>query len=279
MLTMSPGWVCRAVPLRIPRSQNPSGRKVSYHRGYWSITWKSDDSHSYLEQLIQDSQELHGKRADSNSEAQRHAIPSSKSGPVQSNDEQKLITQDQLANEGPWFQSCDPSALPIYTSEAACTAFATRLCQCLRGSDARTINLPRKRYTDESMLSSLTNMDVQWPSLPCAKLLVRTAIGHVNEAFHIVLKKETMDVLHRVYQKREFGNQGLKCKYFALFAIGQAYSRNPDSPGGSTMPETVPGSAYFARAMNLLQIIPERPNMVHIESLLLLVLQIAYSSS
>lgn len=224
-----------------------------------------------MEQLIQDSQELHSKRADVTHEAPRHADESSKNDLVQPNDDQKLITQDHLTSEGPWFQSCDPSALPVYTSEAACTAFATRLCQCLRGSDARAIHLPRGRYTDESMLSSLTGMDVQWPSLTSAKLLVRTALGHVNEAFHVVLRKETMDVLYRVYQKREFNCKSLKSKYFALFALGQVYSASPDPPVGSTVSETVPGSAYFARAMSLLQIIPERPNMVHIETLLLLV--------
>lgn len=80
-----------------------------------------------------------------------------------------------------------------------------------------------------------------------------------------------MDVLHMIYQERKFDNQSLKCKYFALFAIGQAYSTRHDQSGGSAESECVPGSTYFARALNIMQIIPERPSMIHIESLLLLV--------
>ncbi|KAJ5152064.1 fungal-specific transcription factor domain-containing protein [Penicillium capsulatum] len=226
----------------------------------------------YLEQLIQDSQELHGKQVDITHETQHPATESSRNASLPPNDDHESISQDKITDEGPWFQSSDSSALPIYISEAACTAFATRLCQCLRGSDVRPSKLLRGRYMDELKLSSLASMNVQWPSLASAKLLVRSALGHVNEAFHVVLRKETMDVLHRVYQKRDFGNQSLKCKYFALFAMGQAYFTHPDPPAGSTTPETVPGSTYFVQAMNLLHIIPERPTMVHIESLLLLAL-------
>ncbi|KAJ5985323.1 hypothetical protein N7522_012519 [Penicillium canescens] len=84
--------------------------------------------------------------------------------------------------------------------------------------------------------------------------------------FHFVLKKDTMDMLHSVYQSQDFENPSIKCKFFALFALGQVYS----TPYGSSDAPYVPGSDYFAKALSLIQVIPERPNMVHIESLLLL---------
>jgi hypothetical protein len=99
--------------------------------------------------------------------------------------------------------------------------------------------------------------------------LVKTALGHVNPAFHTVLRKETLDVLHNIYQRGEFDNPGLQCKYFAFFALGQAFSSVYDAMNSNT--SAMPGSAFFARAMKLLQIIPERPTMNHIESILLLV--------
>lgn len=218
----------------------------------------TDSAYSYLEQLIQDSQALHARQTRISEDADHQATESSAAFTLQLNDN-KSATHDHTAGRPPWFQSHDASALPIYISEAACTAFATRLCQCLKGSDTRTLHLPRGRYTDEATLFSLTRLEMQWPGLAYAKLLVKTALCHINPAFHIVLRKDAMDVLHMIYQERKFDNQSLKCKYFALFAIGQAYSTRHNQSGGSAESECVPGSTYFARALNIMQIIPERP--------------------
>jgi hypothetical protein len=100
-----------------------------------------------------------------------------------------------------------------------------------------------------------------------AKLLVKTALGHINPGFHLALKKDTIDVLSSVYQNQSFNDPVSKCKYFALFAIGQVYS----TPHDLTNASTIAGTTYFAQSLNLLQVIPERPSMAHIESLLLLV--------
>lgn len=189
--------------------------------------------------------------------------------PLRRPEDASSIIHDHAVGETPWFQSLGSSALPLYISEAACTAFATRLCQCLSTTDSPVFHLPRWRYTDENTLESLFNVEVQWPSLVYAKLLVKTALGHLNPAFHLVLRKETLDVLHNIYQRREFDDPGLQCKYFALFAVGQAFSSVYDTTNLNT--SAMPGSAFFARAMSLLQIIPERPSMNHIESILLLV--------
>lgn len=187
--------------------------------------------------------------------------------PRQPEDTESIIQDSNSVGDTPWFQCLGSSALPIYISEAACTAFATRLCQCLRTTDSPILHLPRWRYTDEHTLESLSNSEVQWPSLVYAKLLVKTALGHLNPAFHLALRKETLDGLHGIYQREDFDNPGLKCKYFAIFAVGQAFSSAYDTTDTSA----IPGSAFFARATSLLQIIPERPSMNHIESILFLV--------
>jgi hypothetical protein len=177
------------------------------------------------------------------------------------------VITDQTIKEMPWFQPHDTSVLPVYISEAACISFASRLCQCLKDNDSPAIHLPQWRYTDESTLTSLLEEDVQWPSLAHAQLLVKTALGHINPGFPMVLRKETLDVLCKIYHKGDFEKPALKCKYFALFAVGHVYS----TPHDPSIASTLPGTSYFARAMSLLQIIPERPSMVHIESILLLV--------
>ncbi|KAJ5995176.1 fungal-specific transcription factor domain-containing protein [Penicillium waksmanii] len=238
-----------------------------------SVAMQTAINYSYLEQLIQDSQELqdqqtrraHGQPAPSSSLEQTMNL---NDPPRQSENVSPIIHDDHAVGETPWFQSLGSSALPLYISEAACTAFATRLCQCLSTTDSLVFHLPRWRYTDENTLESLFNAEVQWPSLVYAKLLVKTALGHLNPAFHLVLRKETLDVLHNIYQRKEFDDPGLQCKYFALFAVGQAFSSVYDTTNLNT--SAMPGSTFFARAMSLLQIIPERPSMNHIESILLL---------
>lgn len=224
---------------------------------------------SYLEQLLQDSEELHDrKRRHKETRSNKpEQISDSMSTADPAEENADSIVQSHLIGDKPWFQSHDASLLPLYISEATCTAFATRLCQSLKRTNTPTLHLPRSRYTDESTLTSLLHTDRHWPSLVCAQLLVKTALGHIMSSFHFVLKKDTMDLLHSVYQSRDFENQNIKCKFFALFAIGQVYS----TPYGSFDASHVPGLDYFAKALSLIQVIPERPNMVHIESLLLLV--------
>jgi hypothetical protein len=232
---------------------------------------------SYLEQLLKDSEELHDQRRrlkhGSHLSRQEH-IPDMQhfSDDIATDNEIAIGNDDtriqgNLLGERPWFQLHDASLHPLYISEATCTAFATRICQCLKKTNTPTLYLPKTKYTDESTLSSLLHSDVQWPSLVSAQLMVKTAFGHIIPCFHLALKKDSMDMLHCVYQIGDFDNPSIKCKYFAFFAIAQVYSTPHDISNASN----VPGSAYFAQALSLIQILPERPSMIHIESLLLIV--------
>jgi hypothetical protein len=225
--------------------------------------------HSYLEQLLKDSEELHDRkrRLKETRPNRSEQISDFQQSPDTIEENAGSMAQTDLIGDKPWFQSHDASLLPLYISEATCTAFATRLCQSLKRTNTPTLHLPRSRYTDESTITSLLHADIQWPSLVCAQLLVKTALGHIMSTFHFVLKKDTMDMLYSVYQSQDFENPSIKCKFFALFALGKVHS----TPYGSSDAPYVPGSDYFAKALSLIQVIPERPNMVHIESLLLLV--------
>ncbi|KAF7621585.1 hypothetical protein AFLA_011880 [Aspergillus flavus NRRL3357] len=205
---------------------------------------------SYLEQLIQDSQELHRNQRESVSNitfgAESGGVPTSTRNPISENDSS---TRNPLLKDWAWFQTQNKSALPIYVSEVACTAFATRLCQCLNSKDASTSDMPRV-------------------SLACARLLVNTALGHANPPFHLALRKTSVDYLQTIYQNASFDDPVLVCKYFALFALGEVCS----VPSGRLNNDTSPGTTYYARAINMISVLPERPNMAHIEALLILAL-------
>ncbi|KAJ5122644.1 fungal-specific transcription factor domain-containing protein [Penicillium atrosanguineum] len=247
-------------------TQRSASRSEAHHLNSETAVRPQKRSIAYLEQLIQDSQELHEQRQRASQESHPLATEHTVNYSPESTEATGTTIHDPAISEMPWFQSHDTWVLPVYISEAACISFASRLCQCLKDNESPTIHLPQWRYTDEATLASLLDESVQWPSLAHAQLLVKTALGHINPGFPMVLRKETLDVLCKIYQKGEFEKPALKCKYFALFAVGHVYSTPHDTFNASTLP----GTSYFARAMSLLQIIPERPSMVHIESLLLL---------
>ncbi|KAJ5935794.1 hypothetical protein N7466_005341 [Penicillium verhagenii] len=164
-----------------------------------------------------------------------------------------------------WFQPYDPSAPPIHIAEAACTAFATRLRQVL-SKDAKTSHITRTQYTSEAILMKLRDPALQWPSLVQARLLIQVVFSQLSRVYHLVLRKSTMDELEDAYRKGDFSNPILNCKFFALFALGEVYSVRSNSN-----PECgVPGASFYANAMMLIPILPERPSLAHIESLLLL---------
>ena len=111
--------------------------------------------------------------------------------------------------------------------------------------------------------------DAQWPSLHQARLLVKVALHQIGRLYHLLLYRSTLDKLEEIYATGDFGNTVLQCKFFALFAFGEAYSlrTEPEPFSGSR----VPGTAYFARAITLVQVLPEKTSITHLETLLLLV--------
>ncbi|RAK81345.1 Zn(II)2Cys6 transcription factor [Aspergillus fijiensis CBS 313.89] len=218
---------------------------------------------SYLEQLIRDSEELRKHRLRS----QSHVLPTIEQHPFSATERSDTRTRNPLLEDRPWFQTHEGLALPVYVSEAACTGFATRLCQCLDGNKSATPHILRTRLIPESTLNQVAHSGIQWPSLARARLLVNTALGHANPPFHLALRKSTLDHLQHIYEQGLFNDAIFLCKYFALFALGEVYSFHND--GGEK--GTVPGMAYYARAIGLISVPPERPTIIHIEALLILV--------
>lgn len=171
-----------------------------------------------------------------------------------------------MIGERGWFQPYDPAAPPVHIGEAACTAFATRLRQVLTQSKA-ILHMPRTQYTPETTLYKIRDPTLEWPGLPHARLLIQIVFHQVSRVYHLFLRKSTMQELEDVYRRGTFDDPILKTKFFALFALGEVYSARSNS----NLECRVPGAAYYVNAMTMIPILPERPSMTVIESLLLLV--------
>ena len=88
----------------------------------------------------------------------------------------------------------------------------------------------------------------------------------MSRVYHLVYRQQTLEELKDAYRKGSFDDPVLRCKFFAFFALGEVYSARLNSQ----LECAVPGAAYYVHAMTLIPIMPERPSLTHIESLLLL---------
>ncbi|KAJ5721038.1 Major facilitator superfamily domain general substrate transporter [Penicillium malachiteum] len=231
------------------------------------LTGLTITEYSYLEQLVAENRRLKEQSVTSADATETRDPPQAEhtaSRPVEAPDATSI--QNPLIGDRAWFHRYDPSSPPIYIGEAACSAFATRFRRFLTGNNALA-HIARTQWTREQTIAAAANeADVQWPSLHHARLLVRIAIHQIGYLYHLMMRKATLDKLEEIYLTGDFDCLTNKCKFFALFAFGQAYSIRSESTSGSR----VPGTAYFAKAMNLVQILPERTSVTHLETLLLL---------
>ncbi|KAJ5504531.1 Major facilitator superfamily domain general substrate transporter [Penicillium fimorum] len=221
-------------------------------------------SENYLDQILAENQRLKDRSITSaqvdetNDPSQRHP---SRTADVPDG----TGIQNPLIGDRAWFHRYDPSSPPIYIGEAACSAFATRFRRFLSGNSAMP-HITRTQYEREEAITAANEADIQWPSLHHARLLVRIAIHQIGHLYHLMMRKSTLDKLEEIYQTQNFDCTANKCKFFALFAFGQAYSIRSEPNSGSR----VPGTSYFARSMGLVQMLPERTSVTHLETLLLL---------
>ncbi|KAL4874101.1 hypothetical protein BDV12DRAFT_191964 [Aspergillus spectabilis] len=163
-------------------------------------------------------------------------------------DEGNTSVRNPLIGDRAWFHAYDPSAPPIFVGEAACTAFATRFRQFLTGTNA-TAHIRRTQYVKEQNIALANAGDIRWPSLQQVRLLVKIAIRQICCIYHVLLQKSTLEKLEEIYRTGDF-----EC------------TENHEPESGSR----VPGTSYFARSLSLVQVLPERTSITHIESLLLL---------
>ncbi|PLB50374.1 fungal-specific transcription factor [Aspergillus steynii IBT 23096] len=224
---------------------------------------------SFLDELVAENRRLKAQSASaSRAEADREQAENGPARPTDATDgpdEGNTSVRNPLIGDRAWFHRYDPSAPPLYVGEAACTAFATRFRRFLTGNNA-TAHIPRTQYVKDESITAANTANVQWPSLQQARLLVKIAMRQVCHMYHLVMRKSTLEKLEDIYRTGNFECTVNKCKFFALFAFGEAYSMRAEPSTGSR----VPGTAYFARALSLVQVPPERTNITHLETLLLL---------
>jgi hypothetical protein len=223
-------------------------------------------SESYLESLISENRRLKEQSTPSANPAEpTHDAEASESRLTEQPDESNTSVRNPLIGDRAWFHPYDPSAPPIFIGEAACTAFATRFRRFLTGSNT-TPHIPRMQYVKEANIAAANEAYVQWPSLQQARLLVKIVLRQIGCLYHLLLRKSTLEKLEEIYRTGDFDCKVNQCKFFALFAFGEAYSIRTEPLSGSR----VPGTSYFARALSLVQVLPERTSITHLETLLLL---------
>ncbi|KAJ5739950.1 Major facilitator superfamily domain general substrate transporter [Penicillium manginii] len=225
------------------------------------------DRSNYLDQILAENRRLKEQSVTSADAADVNEPPRAERGPSRPADTaDNTSIQNPIIGDRAWFHRYDPTSPPIYIGEAACSAFATRFRRFLTGNNT-TPHIPRTQWEREETIAAAANeTDARWPSLHHARLLVRIAIHQIGYLYHLMMRKSTLDRLEEIYLTGDFDCTANKCKFFALFAFGQAYSiRSEPSPG-----LRVPGTAYFAKAMSLVQVLPERTSITHLETLLTL---------
>ncbi|KAL3476268.1 fungal-specific transcription factor domain-containing protein [Aspergillus californicus] len=227
-------------------------------------------SESYLEQILIENRRLKEHSASSaNSPEAEQGDKSTEPGlPRPADgipDEGNTSVRNPLHGDRAWFHAYDPSAPPIFVGEAACTAFATRFRQFLTGSSA-TAHIRRTQYVREENIAAANAREVRWPSVQQARLLVKIALRQISCIYHVLLRQATLEKLEDIYRTGDLECTVNQCKFFALFAFGEAYSMRSEPSSGSR----VPGTSYFARSLSLVQVLPERTSLTHLETLLLL---------
>ncbi|KAL2815081.1 fungal-specific transcription factor domain-containing protein [Aspergillus cavernicola] len=227
-------------------------------------------SESYLEQILTENRRLKDQSAssvntpdaDPGNNSTEPDLPRPADGVP---DEGNTSVRNPLIGDRAWFHDYDPSAPPIFVGEAACTAFATRFRQFLTGNSA-TAHIRRTQYVREEHIAAANAGEVRWPTLQQARLLVKISLRQISCIYHVLLRKSTLEKLEDIYRTGDFEYTVNQCKFFALFAFGEAYSMRSEPSSGSR----VPGTSYFARSLSLVQVLPERTSITHLETLLLL---------
>ncbi|KAL4980865.1 fungal-specific transcription factor domain-containing protein [Aspergillus desertorum] len=230
-------------------------------------------SESYLEQIVAENQRLRAQSASSANTPETRPGPEpdqprpGADGPDEIDNEREgnISVRKPMIGDRAWFHAYDPSAPPIFVGEAACTAFATRFRQFLTGSSS-TAHIRRTQYVKEESIALANASEIRWPSLQQARLVVQIAIRQISCIYHVLLRKSTLDKLEEIYRTGDFECTVNQCIFFALFAFGEAYSMRSEPAAGSR----VPGTSYFARNLSLVQVLPERTSITHLETLLFL---------
>ncbi|KAK1655881.1 fungal-specific transcription factor domain-containing protein, partial [Colletotrichum phormii] len=164
-----------------------------------------------------------------------------------------------------WFDSLNVFRSPVLIGEAADAAFATRFRQVITDPSApEPIHLLRLDYASNESMMSLADVNTPWPGPSRAKSLLEAAMIYIGRSYHVM---EARVITESWKQHSHDANQEaitLRCRTWALFAIGELYISN------STGVHGFPGMAYFAQASKALGYPDERPEVDSVELYLLL---------
>ncbi|KAF8855632.1 hypothetical protein BDZ45DRAFT_655029 [Acephala macrosclerotiorum] len=159
----------------------------------------------------------------------------------------------------------ETSIQPTYVGEAACTTFGGRLRQFLIGED--TPALPRRpKYYKHARMLRTTCTDCSLPNRSDAHLLVRVVLRFVGPDYHLIRKKSFLERLDETYRLNVLDDPIWLCRLFTVFALGEIYTVRSSKPKGTT----VPGTAFFLKALDYFQDLYEEPTIEYIETLVLL---------
>lgn len=152
----------------------------------------------------------------------------------------------------------------LFIGEAACTTFGNRLLRFLKG-DNQMQTQPERYFTDRKLLR-MSNSGFELPNRTYGKLLVRSYLQFMGADFHFIPRKQFLKKLDETYDCSSEPQDPLwLCKLFALFALGELYSTRMNKTS------SVPGTAFFLKAMSFLQDLYEETTVEYVETLILLV--------
>lgn len=154
---------------------------------------------------------------------------------------------------------------PSFIGEAACSAFGDRLLQCVdknfKPSSTSSLSCFRHRT-----LNRLFSKTYGLPDRIDAKLLIQIASKFVGNDQHLYLRKTFIEELDAVYQHEAQPSIPWLCKLYALLALGEFYSHRKKTIDS----HSIPGTAYYLKAISLLQDMYEDATVIQVETLILI---------
>ncbi|KAH6689747.1 fungal-specific transcription factor [Plectosphaerella plurivora] len=199
--------------------------------------------------------------ASANDPLRTFTATSSRRPSIDSGDAARNVTLDVR----PWFVNTNVFDTPILIGEAADAAFATRFRQAISDPAApQHKHIPRVNYATDRQLMLLADSDVQWPSPSRCRFLIEVALKYLCRSYHVVRRTAVMENLEQSVHNPAWGDSIQRCKFWALFAVGELYSTR------SASDKDFPGMAYFAKAARILGNSHERPNVESVEIRLIL---------
>jgi hypothetical protein len=171
--------------------------------------------------------------------------------------------QNPLLRDRPWFFTPTPE-MPILIGEATDVAFATRFRQDLMGDSQK--HFARTQNVQDEVILSLCSLDCPWPTPSRARFLTKVMLNTACRRYYLVRKSTTLRLVEQAIANPALCDLMSTCKLFAVFALGELYSRRTCQSA-----EDFPGVNYYVAASRMLRMISEQPRIDCVEIMMMLV--------